>query len=256
MNSTISLFKAQDEFLSRLSDLIGKLNQITGKVILCGGTALAREFLHHRVSYDLDFFTENRFDPERLLTFLGQNGFKLRDAQSENEKFVSQCFGIWDYQNVPLKISFIEDSFPEMFTLQPITFVKTSILTEKIEGLYHRKLRTITGVSQSDIPLNGRQTARDLFDLYVLDQTIDPIPEFINKINALGANFPIKAFSSGMGRMDWFGGLMEEFTEIDVNMMEPQIANLFSDKDLLGKIRFRMSDVIKEINTNGQTFKP
>ncbi|PPC84855.1 MAG: hypothetical protein CTY35_00610 [Methylotenera sp.] len=256
MNTTASLLNAQDEFLARLNGHISQLNHITGNVILCGGTALAREFLHHRVSYDLDFFTEKRFDPERLLTFLGQNGFKLRDAQLESEKFVSQCFGIWDYQDTPLKISFIEDSFPEMFPLQPITFAKTSIQTESIDGLYHRKLRTITGVSQSDIPVNGRQTARDLFDLYVLDQTIKTIPEFINEINELGANFPTKAFSSGMGIMDWYGGLMEEFTEIDVNMSESNIANLFPDNDIFGVIRLRMSDVIREVNANGQTFKP
>lgn len=256
MKQNTLLFKAQDDFLLKLSAITTQLQQVAGKVILCGGTALAREYLHHRVSYDLDFFTENRFDLERLLTILGKSGFNLKNAQLESGKFVSQCFGIWDYQNLHLKISFIEDSFPGMFKTQAITFTQTSIMTEEIEGLYHRKLRTITGLTQSDTPTDGRQTARDLYDLYVLDQTIITIPKFIENINKLGANFPAKAFSSGMGSMVWFGGLIEEFIEIDVNLNNTSIAGLFPDGDILGKIRLRMSEVINEINANAKTFKP
>ncbi|MEK7680250.1 MAG: nucleotidyl transferase AbiEii/AbiGii toxin family protein [Deltaproteobacteria bacterium] len=32
-------------------------------MILIGGTALARCYLQHRASYDLDFFVNARFDP-------------------------------------------------------------------------------------------------------------------------------------------------------------------------------------------------
>src|SRR5690606_24887942 len=128
--------------------------------------------------------------PNKLLSILGNNGIQLQNIQTEEENYVSQCFGIWVHHLENVKISFIEDSFSDSFKTIPINFVDTSIETEELGGLYHRKLRTITGMTQGDIPENGRQTARDLFDLYVLDQSHKPIPEFIDEINGLGANFP------------------------------------------------------------------
>lgn len=251
MNS--ALYNAQDEFLKLLGN-IPAIQTVGGEVILCGGTALARQYLDHRISYDLDFFVSNRFNPNKMLTILGANGIQLRDIQIENDIYVSQCLGFWSFQGQKVKISFIEDSFPDMFKLTPIKFTNTLIRTEELNGLYHRKLRTITGVSQGDVPQGGRQMARDLFDLYVLDMKL-PIPQFIEVINENGANFPVKAFSSGLGAMQWLD-LVTEFEDIEYNADNVLIKNLDFIRGIMGEIRYRMSDVINEININGKNFKP
>lgn len=252
------LYNAQNAFLNILGKIPG-IHDIGGAIILCGGTALAREYLKHRVSYDLDFFVHSSFDPQRVLTLLGQNKINFENIEIENGgKFVSQCFGLWDYEGQKVKISFIEDSFPDMFDLRPITFADTQIKTEVLNGLYHRKLRTITGVTQTDLPQGGRQAARDLFDLFILDKTVKPIPQFIDEINSQGANFMEKAFSSGLGSMQW-NDLMDEFNEIDYNRGNPVLNELDFENGVMGVIRSRMSDVINEVNgiePNGKTFKP
>lgn len=52
-------------------------SEIIQKAYLAGGTALALQ-LGHRISYDLDFFTQQEFDEEALLPELGKiSDFKL-----------------------------------------------------------------------------------------------------------------------------------------------------------------------------------
>ena len=46
---------------------------ITENFYLTGGTALASWYLHHRESYDLDFFSENRFDYDRLIRWFREH---------------------------------------------------------------------------------------------------------------------------------------------------------------------------------------
>lgn len=55
------------------------LNTISKDKLLCknfyltGGTTLAEYYLHHRLSEDLDFFSENEFDPQGILVFFKKN---------------------------------------------------------------------------------------------------------------------------------------------------------------------------------------
>lgn len=48
----------------RLLSLLAEEKTITDNFYLGGGTALAEFYLHHRLSEDLDFFSENEFDPQ------------------------------------------------------------------------------------------------------------------------------------------------------------------------------------------------
>ncbi len=48
------------------------------RVILAGGTALARCYLQHRASYDLDFFVNTRFDPPVIQRRLSGDGAPLK----------------------------------------------------------------------------------------------------------------------------------------------------------------------------------
>jgi len=55
---------------------------------LCGGTALSRCWLGHRVSYDLDFFLPEGFDARKMATALKDAGisFETRDIVDDLSK--------------------------------------------------------------------------------------------------------------------------------------------------------------------------
>ena len=92
-----ALYSAQEKFL----EMIGNSESLGFNIVLCGGTALARAYLHHRISYDLDFFVDGKFDPERLAFLLGRRGIQLSDIQIESgTHFVHQLFGFYKIDEV------------------------------------------------------------------------------------------------------------------------------------------------------------
>jgi hypothetical protein len=245
-NSTEALYQAQEQFLLDLD--ISKL--LGNHIILCGGTALARAYLHHRISHDLDFFVDGPFDPERLSLQLGKLGISLEDVQIEDGgTFVHQLLGYVSIMGTRLKVSFIEDSYAGMFpnSQMPIGDVKFAV--ESVHGLYHRKLRTVSGGGHSDLPTDGRQAARDLFDLWMLDQMIEPIPTFVKMMNQHGANFPVKAFLAGLASMPWIA-MMEEFEQIDLDKRNQYVTEI-KPTDIMATVRYRMQAVFKEMVSDG-----
>ena len=241
-----ALHKAQEQFLLRVdgSKLLGN------HIILCGGTALARVYLHHRVSYDLDFFVDSQFDPERLAVQLGRLNIQLEDVQIEcGGKFVHQLVGYVQDGDVKLKVSFIEDSYAGMFPSGMRSVGKAVFMVESVQGLYHRKLRTVSGSGHSDLLTDGRQAARDLFDLFMLDQMIEPIPAFVKTINQHGANFPKKAFLAGLGMMPWIA-MMDEFEQIDFDKTNQYLTDI-KPADMMAIVRNRMQEVFKEMVSDG-----
>lgn len=179
---------------------------------LCGGTALARCYLHHRVSFDLDFFLPTPFDPVAFGQQLKQAGFKakaldvVQDAQRAN-----QWHGFLVFGQDRLKLSAVEDAYFDVYPAIAGTMGSTSIRTEAIEGLYHRKLLTITHTGGDGMTATGgRQTARDLFDLWVLSQAVAPLTEFMA---TLPYDYPLPAFEDGLDCMPWFD-LIPELKEI------------------------------------------
>lgn len=237
-----SLYNAQDKFL----EMMGSTRFLDLDIVLCGGTALARAYLHHRISYDLDFFVDEKFDPDRLAIALGKADIQLEDIQIENgSHFVHQLFGFNQINGVKLKVSFIEDSYAGMFPCTIMPIGSTSFNIESIEGLYHRKLRTISGSGNSEVPKDGRQTARDLFDLYMLDKMVKPIPEFVTEINKLGANFPEKAFLTGLALMPWIE-MMDDFEQLEFDVNNPHLQGV-EPVNVMAMVRSRIQDVFKEM---------
>lgn len=199
------LYNAQDIVLEKVFDNAVKIG--LPDIILCGGTALARGYLNHRVSYDLDFFVPDKFSPEIVVAQIGKTGIDLSGIVIEDRRpYVLQLHATTTIGEIDVKISIIEDGFAGMWDSVWVGNVKT----EPIEGLYHRKLRTISGISKSD----GRQTARDLYDLFVLDKEIERISDFVGRINKKGANFPAEMFCQKMSAIPWID-LMDEFDGLE-----------------------------------------
>ena len=211
------LYKLHDAILRSIFEKEKELFPGT-QIILGGGTALARCYLEHRVSYDLDFFVSKRFDPMLLQRRLRDAGLQLYAVESViDPMYAVQLHGMVNVEGEPLRLSIVEDIYADMF---PVTTVK-GIRTEAIEGLYHRKLRTITGTGEvitgtGRVAGKGaRQTARDLFDLYVLSKEVKPVMEFVSEINSRGANVSERALESGIRNIPW-KDLMDEFETLEV----------------------------------------
>lgn len=204
------LYTAQDAVLDTVFSNTIKLG--VPNIILGGGTALARFYLHHRVSYDLDFFVGGSYSPEKLSITLGQIGIILNDVQIESGgQFAHQLHGYADVKGTMVKMSFVEDVYEGMWPKK----VFDNVITEEIGGLYHRKLRTISGSGYGKITKGARQTARDLFDAYVLNKQIQPVHEFLTESNQHGANFPADAFCANLLGMPWID-LMDEFEGLEL----------------------------------------
>ena len=89
METGTGLSLRQKQFL----DLVLEEKSILQNFYLSGGTALSSWYLHHRDSYDLDFFSERRFDGNRITDWIKQNQEKL-DYQGVS---VDDDFGFYTY---------------------------------------------------------------------------------------------------------------------------------------------------------------
>ena len=179
---------------------------------LCGGTALARCWIEHRLSYDLDFFLPYGFKAADMSAALKKSGivYETKDIVDDPRK-ANQLHGHVIHNGQKLKVSFVEDAYFETFPAVERAFGGLTVRTEDVPGLYHRKLRTVSGSGmEGDSFEGGRQKARDLFDLHVLSVEFQPIKEFMD---SLPYSFPSDAFDNGLANMPWFE-LMDELKEI------------------------------------------
>jgi hypothetical protein len=192
----------QDAALSLLLPHAGSVFQTAR---LCGGTALSRFYLQHRLSYDLDFFLPAGFDAQSLANQFAKH-LPIRNLEITQDKVrAEQLHFTLEVAGLPVKLSFIEDMYADFSPAlaSPLALQGQTMLTESIDGLYHRKLRTIIGFANAEAlhPAGGRQTARDLFDLYVLSHAQQSLRAFIE---ALPYAFSLTAFEDGIANMPWF----------------------------------------------------
>lgn len=203
------LYSLQEAVLSRLQSM-GDSQFNVAK--LCGGTALSRCWMEHRLSYDLDFFLPHGFRAADMSAALKKAGivYETKDIVDDPRK-ANQLHGYVIHNGQRLKVSFVEDAYFETFPAVEIAFGGLTVRTEEIPGLYHRKLRAVAGSgAEGDSFEGGRQKARDLFDLHVLSVGFKPIREFMD---SLLYAFPSDAFDNGLANMPWFD-LMDELEEV------------------------------------------
>ena len=213
-------FDARFYEMSQLQDAAARLvlpnvNALISGYRLCGGTALSRFHLKHRISYDLDFFVPEEADfnaqalADRIVSRLPISNLEL----THDPVKADQLHFLVKVGRSAIKISFVEDMYSRLFPVigSGIFIEGAEIKTEAVEGLYHRKLRTVVAWAGGDavVPAGGRQTARDMFDLFVLSKKVLALKPFIQ---SLPYAFPITAFEDGLARMPWFE-LSQELAE-------------------------------------------
>jgi len=139
---------------TRLLEIIANDKEICHRFYLTGGTALAEFYLHHRLSEDLDFFSENEFDVQAVSVFFKKNkkiiGFEKIDYQ---QSFNRNLFFV-DFGGDIVKAEFTYFPFTE---IQP----KTEIGDLRIDGALDIAVNKIFTIYQ-----NPR--ARDFIDVYCL----------------------------------------------------------------------------------------
>lgn len=215
----MSLYPSQDSILEMIFSRSKELFKHHESLILGGGTALARAYLNHRRSYDLDLFIDEPLQPDALYQQLIKLGFQLTPSPIINQEgpFARQLHSAILQDGEVIKISVIEDLFCGMFEQQRIQNCWT---TEEVSGLYHRKIRTLSGTgtqtNRAGMPIaqGARQQARDLFDLYTLSNQVEPMAPFVKRINRYGAGVPLTQLIQGISAIPWME-MMEEFEAIE-----------------------------------------
>ncbi|MDB4409666.1 hypothetical protein N9235_02520 [Gammaproteobacteria bacterium] len=98
-------------------------------LMLAVGTALARCHLHHRFSWNLDFFVDGAFDPAVLLHRLRDAGIAPEDpSQEAGGAFAIQLHGSVNLDREIIKISFVEDVFAGMFDTTQFGVARTEVI--------------------------------------------------------------------------------------------------------------------------------
>ncbi len=116
----------------------------TGKFLLVGGTALSLQ-IGHRASYDIDFFTNEKFDVEPFLTML-RTDYNISIRNQMNHALLA------DINNIKTD-----------FVFQPSHLIDAPV---ENEGIHMASLREIAAMKVSAITARGKK--RDFVDFYCL----------------------------------------------------------------------------------------
>lgn len=142
----------------RLLKIIGNNKNICQYFYLTGGTALAEFYLHHRLSEDLDFFSEEEVDVQVIFSFL------------KSVKKVAKLKKIDSQQSFNRNLFFLHleggDVIKTEFTYFPFPRIEKK---NKIGGLFVDSLLDIAVNKIFTIYQNPR--SRDFIDLYLILQT-------------------------------------------------------------------------------------
>lgn len=119
-----------------------------------GGTALSAVYLHHRLSEDLDFFSEEKFDTLPIANLVTKWGQKLKFKIDSREEEVVRVFLLQFQDKEKLKVDF---GYYPYKRLKP-GMVIDSVKIDSLFDIAVNKLQTI----------HQRSNAKDFVDLYFL----------------------------------------------------------------------------------------
>jgi predicted nucleotidyltransferase component of viral defense system len=140
----------------KILDLICEEKYFTDRYYLAGGTALAEFYLKHRISEDLDFFTEKEeVDSVAITRFFEKNKNKLKIKSFETKKVLGLFSLFFNFEDgKKLKVDFNYYPFP----LIEKGLKYKSLKIESIYDIAVDKVHTVV--------LNPR--ARDFIDIYFI----------------------------------------------------------------------------------------
>jgi len=143
------LSQNQKDFL----EIISKDKLICDNFYLTGGTALAEFYLKHRLSEDLDFFSENEFEPQNISIFLEKIKNKSKIKRVEFQQSFNRNLFFLDLTD--------GDKIKTEFTYFPFARIERK---EKIGNLYIDSLLDIA--VNKVFTIYQKPRPRDFIDLY------------------------------------------------------------------------------------------
>ncbi|MDP3771754.1 MAG: nucleotidyl transferase AbiEii/AbiGii toxin family protein [bacterium] len=143
----------------KLLDLLSHEKLICANFYLTGGTALAEFYLHHRLSEDLDFFSEQEFDPQSISVILK----KIQKAAGVEKIEYQQSFN----RNL-FFLHTDSDIIKTEFTYFPFTCIEQK---QKMGELFIDSLIDIA--TNKLFTIYQKPRSRDFIDLYLI-LTHDP----------------------------------------------------------------------------------
>lgn len=170
---------------------------------LTGGTALCFYF-DHRFSEDLDFFTQeySKEYPDRIMNFISKEtgfDFKLESKQDDPRLIPMKVYFLGLKHGCVLKIDFVQDF------MNNIKKVKDGL--HSMEDIYVRKLGAAVGPGKKKSIVGrtlstGRQTTKDLFDIYYLSENYKKVSDFFLEYFSINKVENFIAWYRGFNRMD------------------------------------------------------
>lgn len=121
-----------------------------------GGTLLSHYYLHHRKSFDLDFFTDTAFRRDDLTPFLSSLKTTLNTHVLEEKKIYDRWEFVFPDRNPPVRFEFVHYNH-EKIRLAPLDSYR-GILIDSLPDLAANKVMAYL----------DRNQPKDLFDIYAL----------------------------------------------------------------------------------------
>ena len=183
---------------------------------LTGGTALAFHF-QHRFSEDLDFFSQKytKKDPKEIMRYIAkETGFTYKfHAERDTPKMVSMQVYYLELTNKHmLKIDFVKDY------VQNFNSIKDGL--HSVDDIYYRKIyAAIGGYNKEDESgrtiATGRQSVKDLFDLYYLSAHYKPLSDVFFEYFRYDQAEQLNAWYTGFDRTETKLALMDLVDKVD-----------------------------------------
>ncbi|MFH1877202.1 MAG: nucleotidyl transferase AbiEii/AbiGii toxin family protein [Candidatus Omnitrophota bacterium] len=205
---------------------------------LTGGTALSFYF-NHRFSVDLDFFTQKykKDLPGKIVNFISEyTGYKftLEAEQKDPELIPMKVYSFTLKKGELLKIDFVQDYEKN------INKVKDGL--HSVEDIYCRKMIAAMGVQKKEsitgelIP-SGRQSVKDLFDLYYLSKNYKALSAFFQEYFSVADSERLIIWYRRFNRMDLKLELLDLVPGVDtaavIKYMDDEILKNLVDKFIM-----------------------
>lgn len=191
-------------------------HELAKKFYWSGGTLLSHHYLHHRLSFDLDFFTDHPFNYDELTPFLHNVKSVFHDKITQ-----SRIYERWEFvlsgSNRDLRFEFVHYNH-EKKRLAPLTQLY-GVLIDSLPDLAANKTMAYI----------DRNEPKDLLDVYTL---LIRKKFTVNKLLALveqkfGAQFPEFLFwSESTKSLERLETLKPYFLFTDVNKQEAMLTKI------------------------------
>ena len=153
------------ETQQKVLDLLAK-SPLAKKFYWTGGTLLSTHYLHHRLSVDLDFFSEEPFNFDEINDFVQQVSSEIGFTNINSKKI----FDRWEFileNHEPLRIEFVHYNHDKKTLKKRDLF--NGILIDSLEDIASNKTAAYF----------DRNEPKDLFDIYFIITLKDFSPEML-----------------------------------------------------------------------------